>query len=46
MLCIELDVDEQKDRSHECLLCMYRKHGFIVLPRPQKAEYLLDCADY
>jgi len=46
MLWIELHVDEQKDRSHECLLSMYRKHGFIVLPRLQNAEYLLVCVDY
>jgi ribosomal protein S18 acetylase RimI-like enzyme len=46
MLWIELHVDEQKDRSHECLLSMYSKHGFIVLPRLQNAEYLLVCVDY
>ena len=43
---LELHVDEKRDRSHECLLAMYRKMGFMVLPRPQKAEYLLLCMDY
>lgn len=46
MLWIELHVDEKTDRSHEWLLSMYRKHNFIVLPRPQSAEYLLFCVDY
>jgi GNAT superfamily N-acetyltransferase len=46
MLWIELHVDEKPDRSHEWLLSMYRKHNFIVLPRPQSAEYLLVCVDY
>jgi GNAT superfamily N-acetyltransferase len=42
---LELHVDEKRDRSHECLLEMYRKLGFLVLPRPQQAEYLLLCMD-
>ncbi len=46
MLWIELHVDEKTDRSHEWLLSMYRKHNFLVLPRPQSAEYLLVCVDY
>jgi hypothetical protein len=46
MLWVELHVDEKTDRSHEWLLSMYRKHNFIVLPRPQSAEYLLVCVDY
>ena len=43
---LELHVDEKRDRSHECLLEMYRKLGFLVLPRPQQAEYLLLCMDF
>lgn len=41
MLWIELHVDEKKDKSHEWLLSMYRNLDFVVLPRPQRREYLL-----
>lgn len=43
---LELHVDEKRDRSHECLLAMYRKMGFLVLPRPERSEYILLCMDY
>ncbi|NBW88307.1 MAG: GNAT family N-acetyltransferase [Gammaproteobacteria bacterium] len=43
---LELHVDEKRDRSHECLLAMYRGMGFLVLPRPHKSQYILLCMDY
>ena len=45
-LWIELHVDEKQDKSHNWLLCMYRKLGFIVLPRAQRNEYLLLCVNH
>lgn len=48
---LELYVDEHKGpandiKSHIWKLSMYRKMGFISIPRPPHKDYLLMCADW